>query len=283
MRITIYTLASSRNPNEIRYVGKTRQTVKRRLQGHICCAKKARRSGNCTNHNYNWINHELDLGNTIIAEEVESLEFEEGEDWDWFEQYWIAQFREWGFNLTNIKPGGEDSHYTEPTEEVLRKRAEHIIGIARDEKTREKISKGLTGLQKSDETIEKIRRSIVEKQGRPVLQCDKITGEVIKEWSSGAEAARAIGADKGNLNACCRGKKKSCKGFVWKYKYPDEVPERRIVQLDKEGNIIRIFENSAVIQSELGIDSNLVNNVCKGKQPETYHCIFKYYNDVFKK
>ena len=89
MEIKIYTLSSSRNPNEIRYVGKTKQTLKRRLQGHICCAKKAKLEGKVTNHTYNWINHELELGNTIIIEELDSMEFEENESWDWLEIYWI--------------------------------------------------------------------------------------------------------------------------------------------------------------------------------------------------
>ena len=111
MEIKIYTLSSSRNPNEIRYVGKTKQTLKRRLQGHICCAKKAKAEGKVTNHTYNWINHELELGNTIIIEELDSMEFEENESWDWLEIYWIEQMKIWGFSLTNIRPGGEDNHY----------------------------------------------------------------------------------------------------------------------------------------------------------------------------
>lgn len=77
MEIKIYTLSSSRSPNDIKYVGKTKQSLKRRLQGHICCAKKAKKSGYCTNHNYNWINHELELGNSIIITELDSEEFSE--------------------------------------------------------------------------------------------------------------------------------------------------------------------------------------------------------------
>ena len=36
MEIKIYTLSSTREPNNIRYVGKTKQTLKRRLQGYQC-------------------------------------------------------------------------------------------------------------------------------------------------------------------------------------------------------------------------------------------------------
>lgn len=122
------------------------------------------------------------------------------------EKYWIAQFKEWGFNLTNIKEGGEDNYYTEPTQEVIRKRAKQCIGKPRTEQTKQDISKALSCQNKSEETINKIRRSISEKQGRPVLQLTK-SGGLIKEWLTGAEAARELGLDKANLNACCKGKR----------------------------------------------------------------------------
>lgn len=90
MEIKIYTLSSTRDLNDIRYVGKTKQTLKRRLQGHLYDAKKAKGLGNYKNHNYNWINHELSEGYSIIIEELDSLQFDGSEDWKWFEQYWIS-------------------------------------------------------------------------------------------------------------------------------------------------------------------------------------------------
>ena len=275
MIVTIYTLSSSRNPEEIRYVGKTKQSLKRRLQGHICSAKKSKETNCTTNHNYNWINYEMKLGNKIIINYVDEMEFEETENWDWFEIYWIQQFKVWGFNLTNIKKGGEDNHVSNPTEETVRLRAEKIIGKARDEKTKTKISEGLTGLIKSEETINKIKKSVTEKQGRAVYQCDLKTGEIIREWISGAEAARTLGIDKANLNACCRGKKRNCGGFSWRYVNPNKT-EYHILQFSEDGEFIREYKNSAEVERETGISSVLINNVCRGLQPKTYNYIFKY-------
>lgn len=275
MIITIYTLSSSRNPEEIKYVGKTKQTLKRRLQGHICSAKKSKLNNYVTNHNYNWINKEIELGNEILIDYVDEMEFEEGEKWDWFEIYWIQQFKNWGFDLTNIKKGGEDNHYTEPSEEVIRKRAEKIIGKPRSETTKQKISESTTGKIYSDSTIKKIKDSITSKQGRPVYQCDIKTGEIIKEWSSGAEAARELDLDKANLNSCCRGKKKSCGGYKWIYVDPEKT-EYHILQYSEDGKFIKEFRNSAEAERELGINSVLINRVCKGLQPKTYNFIFKY-------
>lgn len=55
-----------------------------------------------------------------------------------------------------------------------------------------------------------------EKLSKIVLQFSK-TGEFIKEWSSIMEAERN-GFNNGNIVSCCRGKRKSHKGFIWRYK-----------------------------------------------------------------
>lgn len=279
MEIKIYTLASSQNPDEIKYVGKTKQSLKRRLQGHICCAKKAKKSGNCTNHNYNWINYILDNGYEIIIEELDSIIISENESWDWIEQYWICQLKDWGFSLTNIRKGGEDNYYSKPTEEVIKERAQKIIGIPRSEKTKKKISTGLKNREKSDSTIEKIRESISKKQGRPVLQYS-MKMEFIKEWNTGKEAAKELGLDSANLNNCCHGKRKSCGGFIWKFK-EETPPETRIIQLSLDNKYLNTFANSVEASKDLNINQVLINNVCRGIQEQTYNYKFKYYNDYY--
>lgn len=54
------------------------------------------------------------------------------------------------------------------------------------------------------------------KLSKIVLQLTK-TGELIKEWSSTAECGRN-GFHQGAVVDCCLGKRKSHKGFRWKYK-----------------------------------------------------------------
>ena len=277
MNIKIYTLASSRNPEEIKYVGKTKQTLKRRLQGHLCSAKKAKKEGRVTNHTYNWINYELSLGNSIIIEELDSIEINDSESWDWLEIYWIEQIKIWGYNITNIRPGGEDNHISETPEELIRKRSQKIIGIARDERTKQSISKSLTGIVRSEETKEKVRKSIIEKQGRPVLQYSK-SGEFIQRWEAISIAANTLHIDKANLSACCRGKKATCGGFAWKYA-EEAHKDLEILQLSLDGEVINKFKNSAEAERQLGINAVLINRVCKGIQDQTYNFRFEYYTE----
>lgn len=54
MIIKFYTLSDPRTPNEIRYIGKTKQEkIQRRLDQHICDAKKSKKNKIKSNYNYN--------------------------------------------------------------------------------------------------------------------------------------------------------------------------------------------------------------------------------------
>lgn len=244
MIVTFYTLASTRDVNDIRYVGKTKQSIRRRLQGHICKAHEAKIANYFGTYNYNWINKEESDGYTIVIEEIESINIPDDSDlWKDYEIYWIAQFKAWGFKLTNISKGGKDNYLPHPTEETIRKRAEKIKGKPRSEETKRKISEALTGKVMNEETKEKVRRSIIELQGKPVKQYT-LDGIFIREWEGGATAARELGLDKANLNACCRKKKKTCGGYRWKYSDDDsEIIDKSkfIVWCDEDNNQLGIF------------------------------------------
>lgn len=55
-----------------------------------------------------------------------------------------------------------------------------------------------------------------ETQSKPVLQFTK-DGEFVREWSSMTETVLG-GFNFKNVSACCRGVKKSHRGYLWKYK-----------------------------------------------------------------
>ena len=50
-----------------------------------------------------------------------------------------------------------------------------------------------------------------------ILQFSK-EGEFIAEYPSLVEAERQTGCNRGNICLCCKGKYKTCGGFIWKYK-----------------------------------------------------------------
>lgn len=54
----------------------------------------------------------------------------------------------------------------------------------------------------------------------PILQYD-LDGNLIKEWNSQKEAARA-GYHQGNISDCVRGNRKTANGYIWKFKEVNE-------------------------------------------------------------
>lgn len=58
---------------------------------------------------------------------------------------------------------------------------------------------------------------ITKSQFKKVLQLDKTTDKLIKEWGGAKEAAKAVGCYVGNIRAVCSGKHKTAKGYKWKY------------------------------------------------------------------
>ena len=93
---------------------------------------------------------------------------------------------------------------------------------------RSAITMALTGRHKScanyywkyaDE--EKVFPAVMPKQWKTaVQQINRITGEVIQEFSSAADAAEALGKDRKNggsqISAVCSGRKPTAYGYIWK-------------------------------------------------------------------
>lgn len=50
-----------------------------------------------------------------------------------------------------------------------------------------------------------------------VLQFDR-NGNLVKEWSSMAKAAKSVGVSRESIFACCNGRAKTSKNYIWKYK-----------------------------------------------------------------
>lgn len=53
-------------------------------------------------------------------------------------------------------------------------------------------------------------------ESKTILQIDKKTGNVIKEWKNSYKP-KILGYSPSNINMCCNGKRKSANGFIWRY------------------------------------------------------------------
>lgn len=96
MKKLIYTLSDPRT-GLVRYVGATINT-RIRLLNHCKDIRQTR--------NRVWIKGLQEQGlkpEMVVIDEAFT-------DWEFWEQYWIAQFKSWGFNLNNMTTGGDKGY-----------------------------------------------------------------------------------------------------------------------------------------------------------------------------
>ena len=92
-KIYIYALSTKEEPDNIRYIGKTHLSLEKRLKRHISIYYLKENT-----YKTRWLNSIIKKGHTPIITEVDCVE---KNNWKFWEKYWIAQFKAWGFNLTN--------------------------------------------------------------------------------------------------------------------------------------------------------------------------------------
>ncbi|UEP42750.1 GIY-YIG nuclease family protein [Burkholderia sp. B21-005] len=109
----IYVLRDPRT-NAVRYVGKTVQSLARRLNAHILRSAAKRTHRDC------WISGLTAAGLRPIIECIATA----GADWIEREQFWIAHYRATGCDLTNQTDGGEGTPGIEFSESFRRQLSE---------------------------------------------------------------------------------------------------------------------------------------------------------------
>ena len=92
-------------------------------------------------------------------------------------------------------------------------------GKHHSKETKKKLSEALKGKNspnygkhRSAET----KKKIGEAHSKPIVQIDPSTNKVVNIWGSGMDAERN-GFNQGNVNECCRGKRKTQGGYKWMY------------------------------------------------------------------
>lgn len=201
--VKIYTLS---NPitGEIRYIGKTSGILKDRWYAH-CSNYKLSKIKSKKN---SWI---ISLKNQNLKPVITLLDEVIDTEWEFWESYWIEQFIQWGFNLTNMTKGGEGCTGGKGS-----------LGYKHTKEAKQKISQA-NSRPKSQEWINNVTNAVRKSTAKPIIQYDK-NGNIIKEWISFYEAARYINVEGNykstikNIHACCNNKRKTAYGFIWKYK-----------------------------------------------------------------
>ncbi len=134
------------------------------------------------------------------------------------------------------------------------------------------------------------------RQSRPVLQIDKKTLEVIKEWESLRVAAIAYNINPSCISQACNRICHSAAGYYWAHKdtYDKQSfkPLRRtghglgwiymarpVRQLALDGSLIRVWDHSSDAASSLGVNKTNINKCCRGKRPKSHGYKWEYETD----
>lgn len=192
--VKIYTLKDPIT-NEIRYVGKTKQSLKARWYSH-CSLYRLNRNVSYKN---SWIKSLL---NHNLKPIIELLDIVPESEWEFWESYWIFQLKSWNINLTNMTSGGEGCNGGKGS-----------LGYKHTEEAKKRIS-----IANSKPRTQEWITNSANANKKPILQFD-LKNNLLKRWDSSTDAAIFLGNKnyKKNITACCRGKKKTAYKFIWRY------------------------------------------------------------------
>lgn len=135
-----------------------------------------------------------------------------------------------------------------------------------------------------------IKQKGKRKNCKTVYQYD-LEGNFIKEWKSLIEIQETLGYLKTNISHCCLGKYLSAYGFIWSYEKTDNIQytnknlqkQRKVYQLTKDMEIIKIWENLVCIEKFYGYSRTRISECCLCKSKTAYGYIWRYEETLDKK
>lgn len=248
---------------EIRYVGKT-SSLKRRIYAHINECKGDRKS-----YKINWIKSLLEKEKRPIISIVDVVNIS---DWPFWEQYWIEQFRQWGFRLTNLTLGGEGGLGYKHTKYTKKKMRESKLGIPLTEEHKAKISKSL---------VESYINEPREYEKKIHLDRDDLYQKYIVENMSMPKLASFYGCSEKTIfsNLSEQGIKKDKE--VWR-KQLSTNPKKTVMQYDLEGKFIREWDSPSTIGQELGYNTGNISSCCRGVAVTANGYVWRYKDDFIE-
>lgn len=131
-------------------------------------------------------------------------------------------------------------------------------------------------------------KTVIENSKKRVVQFDKNLN-LIDTYESLSEAHRITGIRLSEICSCCKKKRNSAGGFLWRYeedseniKYikKGENQKKQVVQLDLKGNIINIWKSAKDVENELGIGHSAIAACCKRRYHTAGGYIWRYADEV---
>jgi len=208
MNILIYKLIDPRT-NEIRYVGKTKKSLTKRLYEHL-----TKRNLTPKTHKNHWIKQLL---NEKLKPKIELIEITDQNNWIEREIFHIKKLRSEGTYLTNLTDGGDGALGSKQSKESIQKRIDTIkerygnLAFKLSDETKNNIRIAHLGKKQSQERKDKTSINL----RKTLFQYD-LNNNLIKEWHGVRKCAKTLNIDYTTLRVYIKSQK-PLNGFIWKY------------------------------------------------------------------
>ena len=283
MNIYIYTLECPIK-NNIFYIGKTKN-LKERYHSH--CTPNKRKGGKL----YAYLKY---IKNNNLKPILNIIDSTDDINWSWLEQYWISQFKCWGFNLLNVTNGGEKQYHFKHSEETKKLISQKQLGKKLPKEWRNNISKGKKGKKFSNAHIINLSKShknkSVEHSYKSVYQIDK-NFKILNKFDSITSALKFINAniDSGSISKVCNGKFRTAYGYHWCYVEDYEnlninkfkrINQKYVFKIDpKTEKIIKKYKCITDAEKDNNVSTGTISRICNQKRGSIKGYIFLFEND----
>lgn len=271
--IKIYALTNI--DGSVKYIGVTRRNINYRFNNHIYESKHYPKRNKRTK----WINKENFKIKIILLDEV--LESE----WQFWEKYWISQFKTWGYNLVNSNNGGggtlkRDDNFSKWLS-GRNKNNKYRLGKKHTDKSKKKMSKSHLG-----------QKNVNKGKKLPKDWINNLKGKrtpIKKYFIECPKCGKEIGYSTIYIKDKAIKNKQTCRSCFQKNRViSDEVKDKmslimqgknsiKISQLDKNGNLIKNWNSMSEAERELKIYG--IGRVCNGKRKTCGGFKWKYLNE----
>lgn len=307
MKIKIYTLSSSIDPDNVRYIGKTACSLDYRLTRHIYDNSKDK------THKGNWIRKEIKSGNKILIKEI--FVVPKNDNWEKWEIHFISEYKKMGYKLTNSTIGGEGLHgkdnpffgknhkkssiqknkinqpYRKSVDQYdldgnlinsfnsIHEASESLntpissISNVCQQKPKHKTAGGFVW-RYSGEPFSLEYDNPAEHLRKEVCQYDK-KGGLLNEYESISEASKSTQISFGNISQCCNKKLKTAGGYVWRFKGESfsnpttRKDAKKVIQYTLTGAYVAEFYSTTDAYKKTGISYSGIYNCCNGKYEQS--------------
>jgi group I intron endonuclease len=263
MDYTFIYILTDPTTGEVRYVGKTNST-RRRLYSHINECK-----GNKTSHKINWIKSLLENDKSPLIAIIDKVDISE---WQFWESFWIEQFKQWGCRLTNLTKGGDGGLGYKHTISAKKKMRKSKLGISLSEEHKTKISKSVK--EDWDNNPREVDKSII-------LSKEDLYQKYIVENLSMPKLSKFFGCSKKTIFNNLKDNNISKDKEVWREQLSTN-PKKPVLQYDLEGNLIREWDCASEIEKEFGYKPGNIASCCRGLSITANGFIWRYKDDFIE-